>query len=90
MEVSDAHYQQKRYCVISYQKTDDCAPLVVTRSLAIDKTGEWQLNANGHFVNTSVVPSLASFPKVLPDSDIFKLMTIVNELNTYVYIYQTF
>ena len=57
MEVSDAHYQQNQYCVISYQKTDECAPLVVTDSLAIDKTGEWQLHANGHLVNTSVVPS---------------------------------
>ena len=66
----------------SYQKTDGSAPLVVTRSLEIDKTGEWQLHANGHFVNTSVVTSLASFPEVLPDSDIFKLMTIVNKLNT--------
>ena len=79
MEVS--HAQQKRYCVISYQKADECAPLVVTRFLVIDKTGEWQLHINGHLVDISVVPLLVSFPKVLPEFDAFKLMTIVNDLN---------
>ena len=78
--MSDA--QEKRYCVISYQKADGCAPLVITRSLVIDKSGEWQLHINGHLVNATVVPLLASFPKVLPESDAFKLMTIVNDLNT--------
>ena len=82
MEVSDAHCQQKQYCIVSYQKADGRAPLVVTRSLVIDKAGEWQLHANGHLVDTSVVPLLASFPEVLPESDVLKLMSIVNELNT--------
>ncbi len=83
IEVSDADCQQKRYCIVSYQKAHGCARLVVTRSLVVDdETGKWQLHANGHLVGASVVPSLASFPEVLPESDILKLMPIVNEFTT--------
>ena len=73
MEVSDAHCQQKQYCIVSYQKADGCAPLVVTHSLVIDKAGEWQLNANGHLVDT--VPDKINLRFTRVKCEIFHLTT---------------
>ena len=74
----------KRFCVVTYQKVDGSAPLVVTRSLVVNGTDRtWQLHIHGHLVNTSAVSSLLPFPSQLDnDSVISELLSTVDKLAT--------
>lgn len=73
-----------KLCVVNYQERESCPPLVLTRSIVINKAQfSWQLHVYGHQVDPSTIPSLADIPAQLNcSSAVSLLLSRLADLNT--------
>ena len=72
-----------KLCVVNYQESESCPPLVLIRSVVINKTQwSWQLHVHGHQVDPSAIPSLADVPAQLNCSTASMLLSCLADLKT--------
>jgi hypothetical protein len=75
--------EELRFCQLSRQDVSECSPLVVSRSLIVNKQDDsWMLHINGHGADPVCISSLFEFPSCLNRDSTTMLLQTVPNLNT--------
>ena len=72
-----------RLCQVAYQEQEHCPPLVITRSLVINKAHQtWRVHVHGHLLDPSNISSLADVPVTLDGNAASLLLKNLSQLKT--------
>ena len=79
---TDTCHSDLHLCVVEHKTCEDSSPLVVTRSVVINKFEQtWHVHIHGNQVNPLLIPSLADIPDKLSDSTTSLLLSRITDLN---------